>query len=1000
VTIGIPPAPSKISLASGDTAVHSNGGRRRLSIALLIDYANFMGGGYESHLREVFDAKCRRDGHTLLFLYGAPLDSPHPMGKADNAIFNVLRPSSFGGFIVASSSLATFSGPEPVARLIEGLRPASLCSFGVALPGVPSLVIDNRCGMEAVVEHLVQHHGCRRPVFIAGPQTNSDSEERFHAYQSVLRRHGIPFDPNLVICANFLNDQARAVMDGFLDRGVPFDGVVAANDPMAIGAIGALRKRGRRVPGDIPVTGFDDLLLARVGAPRLTTVAQPFEQVANLAVDTIVAQLAGHPVPECVVLPTRLVCRQSCGCEAGEHAHDSPIVLTSEREANKGLPRAIEALRPRLQGMLQTRSDDGASIASRLVDALVASSLGQPEAFRRAVGDLLEDIGDKEERQQILHDAITWLHDELVSLGDFALERAFCESLSLIVASSSLRQLQQRVAVDDNYFRLRTVGGETSAALDPSSLKQGLRKSFPAAGIDTLFLSCATGATSDEMVPLICLVDGKEVEPAESSFPVSRLLPSLAFDLERRTFLVFPLALGSQLLGVAALDCRDGIDKIAPFRSEITLVLRSIRLNRELVQETMLRERSVQERLATSKRMEALSVLAGGVAHDLNNALGPLVTLPDVILDELARMPVPSAGLADLRADVESIRCAAQRAAQTIKDLLTLGRQGRMARQSLDLGRVVQSCLNASALGFAKDGRSRVTMVLDLTGEPLLVRGAESQLARAVGNLVRNAVEATAADGEVTVKTSRTLVTAGTGRYENIPPGPYAVLSVSDDGCGIRAEDLSRLFEPFFTTKSAGDNSGSGLGLAIVHGVVKEHEGFIDVRSIPGEGTTFSLYFPLAHAHESGPEPRTPLPRGHARILVVDDELVQLRTCRRVLGHLGYEVEVAQSGLAAYDMFSRAVRSGKSPFDLVILDMVLGEELDGLEIFELIQRLFPAQKAIMASGHAPSERAEQAIKKGLPWLSKPYGVETLARIVERALEGDGQGCLTPPPTLR
>jgi CheY-like chemotaxis protein len=360
---------------------------------------------------------------------------------------------------------------------------------------------------------------------------------------------------------------------------------------------------------------------------------------------------------------------------------------------------------------------------------------------------------------------------------------------------------------------------------------------------------------------------------------------------------------------------------------------------------------------------------------------------------------VPSASLTDLRADVENIRCAAQRAAQTIKDLLTLGRKGRMARQNLDLGRVVQSCLNTSALRSAKAGRSHVTMVLDFASEPLPVRGSESQLARAVGNLVRNAVEATTGDGKVTVKTSRALVTVNTGSYENIPPGQYASLLVSDDGCGIRAEDLSRLFEPFFTTKLAGDSSGSGLGLAIVHGVVKEHEGFIDVRSTPGLGTTFALYFPLAQSPEAGLEPRAPVPRGNARILVVDDERLQLHTCRRILAHLGYEVETAQSGQAAYERFIGAASSEKSPFDLVILDMVLGEDLDGLQVFELIQRLFPGQKAIMASGHAPNERAEQAIKKGLPWLCKPYDVETLARVVERALESGGQGGLTPSPTL-
>jgi DNA-binding NtrC family response regulator len=111
-------------------------------------------------------------------------------------------------------------------------------------------------------------------------------------------------------------------------------------------------------------------------------------------------------------------------------------------------------------------------------------------------------------------------------------------------------------------------------------------------------------------------------------------------------------------------------------------------------------------------------------------------------------------------------------------------------------------------------------------------------------------------------------------------------------------------------------------------------------------------------------------------------------------------VEVAQNGLAAYHMFSNEAVSGKSPFDLIILDMVLGEKLDGLQVFELIQQLFPAQKAILASGHATNERAEQAIKKGLPWLSKPYDIETLAHTVERALEGHGQGGQRPPPALR
>jgi DNA-binding NtrC family response regulator len=131
-------------------------------------------------------------------------------------------------------------------------------------------------------------------------------------------------------------------------------------------------------------------------------------------------------------------------------------------------------------------------------------------------------------------------------------------------------------------------------------------------------------------------------------------------------------------------------------------------------------------------------------------------------------------------------------------------------------------------------------------------------------------------------------------------------------------------------------------------------------------------------------------PRGSARILIVDDEPIQLRTGRRVLMSLGYEVEVMESGLAAYELFSRAATSGQSPFDLVIMDMVMGEALDGLQIIEQIQRLFPAQKVIVASGHAPIERAERAVLKDLTWLGKPYGMETLANTVQRVLKDEGR----------
>jgi ActR/RegA family two-component response regulator len=211
------------------------------------------------------------------------------------------------------------------------------------------------------------------------------------------------------------------------------------------------------------------------------------------------------------------------------------------------------------------------------------------------------------------------------------------------------------------------------------------------------------------------------------------------------------------------------------------------------------------------------------------------------------------------------------------------------------------------------------------------------------------------------------------------------VLSIADTGCGIPAVDLDRVFEPFFTNKRTGENSGTGLGLAIVLAVVKEHEGFIDVASRVDAGTTFTIYLPAGATPQPRPPAKGTAPRGDAKLLVIDDDETQLRTYRRVLNQLGYAVETSQSGERACEMFQHALEGGEKPYDLVLVDMLLGEALDGLQVIEKIQSMFPKQKAIIVSGHAPNERADNAIKSGLAWVTKPYDLDTLAAAIADTL---------------
>lgn len=960
---------------------------------MLLDHLNSFSGGYEAQLRDALHARCRESGHHLLLMYGGPAEARQPLDAVDNAIYDLLRPDSADGIIVVSTLLSTYAGAAGVARLVDRFAGAAMCSIGIALPAVPSLLLDNRPGMEAVVEHLVDDHGRRRIAFLAGTPENPEAKIRFEAYQAVLARRGIAFDPARVAAGHFRTNSAKAAMEEILARGVEIDAVVAANDEMATGAIDVLRKRGLRVPQDIPVTGFDDLLLARLGNPPLTTVAQPFDQVADWAVRAIEDQVDGRAVPACTEVAARFVRRQSCGCGYEAYRQDSSALRRARSSESGSLSQStagrLEALRPVLVGLLGTGFSSGEAAATRLIDGLRLEVEGQSEALRGAIAGLLENAGSDNERQRMLHSAICYLRDELQDWSSLSVERAFFDGLNLVALSNTTSQMQHRLLLDENYLRLLGVGEQASIAFDLASLRDALVAGLPSAGVATAYLACVAGGATDRLRSVMRLRNGRLLAGEDLEYAASQLLPpGVLTDDARETFLVLPLALDDQLLGVIAFSYSDGINAYAAFRNEIAGALKSIRLREELVQTSMLHERSVQERSAATRRMEALSVLAGGVAHDLNNALGPLVALPDLMLAQLTQIEGNPNPVHDLRADVEAIKAASLRAVQTIKDLLTLGRQGRIARENLDVNRVIKSCWANHSLRFAEEGASRIEMTADLSRTPLVIRGSESQLARAIDNLLRNAVEAIGGQGRVIVESARVDLLAPRAGWEIVPPGCYAALSVSDDGCGIAAHELGQVFEPFFTKKPAKESSGSGLGLAIVHGVVKEHEGFIDIASDPGVKTTISMYFPLVEGSERR-QSAAAAPRGTARILIVDDEPIQLRTGRRVLGRLGYQVETAESGRLAQEMFRRAAASGRSPFDLVIMDMLLGEALDGLEIIEQIQRLFPTQKAIVVSGHAPTERAERAVEMGLTWLGKPYGMDALAQTVERVLMGGG-----------
>lgn len=923
-------------------------------------------GGYQAQLRASLDRRCRELDINLLQVFGRALGEPTAGCPAYNAIFDV-DADAVDGVVIVSTVLSPYCGAEGVARFAERYGSLPLCSIGVPLPDIPSVLVDNMQGMGAVMDHMIAHHGFQRIAFIGGPAQNPEANLRFEAYRAALERHGLSFDPAIVRYGDFLRPSGKSAIQDILARGARIDAVVAASDLMAFGAIEGLRALGHRVPRDIPVTGFDDLAIARLEDPPLSTVAQPFEALAREAIAVILDQIAGRPVARCTELPGELVIRRSCSCGGrGAARLRGGVDLDEEPERAEVVRALVEYVQS--AGSAEPRASSPSIELDR--EELTSPPHGPLQ-------DLLRRMSEDNERCRSL--------DQLRTFSRVELEELWHDACDVVTLASRREQAQQRLAIDEALRRLASLGEQLSGAFDLPGLSRALAKALPDAGIRHAFAArYVRGSQYRELEVFLALRDGEPRALSEPVVPARHLLPADAYD-DRRTYLVFPLVFDTERLGVVAFEHTPDTHGQQLMRDHIAAALRNVALHEEVLRRTTLHERSVQERVAASQRLESLSVLAGGVAHDLNNVLGPLVALPDLILKELALLSGPEDVFATLRHDVDIIRSAAVRAAQTIKDLLTLSAQGKAAKEALELNRAVATCLNKDALRFLLTGEREIQIRLVLSTEPLWIRGSESHVARALTNLVRNAVEAIDAAGDIVVTTRRRVVAEAIAGYDTIPPGDYAVISVSDSGSGIRAQDLGRIFEPFFSKKRARDANGTGLGLAIVRGVVKEHEGFVDVHTTPGQGTTFELYFPIRENCATVPVAPPREPRQRARVLVVDDEPVQLRTARRLLTHLGYEVVTESSGRRAYELFRDAATLGESPFDLLILDVLLNESLDGLALLEEIHELFPEQRAVLVSGHAPTERVERAVAKGLPWLAKPYSMECLARAIRAAL---------------
>jgi PAS domain S-box-containing protein len=395
----------------------------------------------------------------------------------------------------------------------------------------------------------------------------------------------------------------------------------------------------------------------------------------------------------------------------------------------------------------------------------------------------------------------------------------------------------------------------------------------------------------------------------------------------------------------------------------------------EFLVEDVTARRALESQLRQAQKMEAVGQLTGGIAHDFNNILTIILANADLLATRMMDEGDP-----EVRRDLLELQRAGRRGADVVRKLLAFSRSEQLGFQAADLRHLVRDLARMLRLVLPET----VEVVMPPPGAPVMARVDPSAVEQVLLNLTTNARDAMPRGGRLAIATSTVELSGDEPRLAGWgAKGRYALVSVSDTGTGMDERTRAHIFEPFFTTKPPGQ--GTGLGLAMIYGLIRQHEGYIAVESEVGRGTRFDLYLPATDAPAL---PRAPdgggdaIPRGHERLLLVEDEEALRRSADRILRSFGYDVVLAADGMEALEIAS----GPDAHFDLIITDMVM-PRMGGRALIRQLQERGITIRHLFSSGYAARDIDEAGdLDATLPLLRKPWTLSELARAVRAALD--------------
>jgi DNA-binding LacI/PurR family transcriptional regulator len=851
----------------------------RPTIAFLLD--TLVDPYQESIWESVLEEAAACDVNLLCFLGGRFGDQYEPY------LYDLVDPEQIDVLVAVSGSLGSLMNEQDLQEEYRRRFPGMpIISIGQRLSDAPSLVVDNAEGVHQLVAHFVEAHGRRRIAFIRGPSQNAEAETRFRAYREALAHYQIPFEPWRVFQGTWsLGSGVRAV-EAFLDeRKIELDALLAANDIMAMDALLELKRRGRSVPQDVAVGGFDDIRAAVSAEPSLTTVRQPFHDLGRRAVRNAVALLRGDPVPQVTTFAPTLVVRRSCGCTRRVHAAvaSPPLVAALER-AGLMTEAAQAALERWLPELGQQVGDP--SWARELAEALADELDREADRALPVLERYLARVPAREFQTSSWYSALDAAFaalngaraEGLGSSGE-ALWRA---TIKAVAYRSEQVQERLRAASKGEFEVLSRIS--FLSQFDQKAMRQNVVSVLPVLGIRSCFLSRFVDRDRSQATLLVHYGAGTKLvlDPELAPFPPRRLFPGHAVEGTRQAFVVVPINAGTRLEPWGFALCELGA--LAPMAYEILFAQMGTEMRLALLLEgerqhaseleTRVEQRTRELREAEGQLLDAarragMAEIAIGLMHNVGNLLNSVNVSSDRIRELVRGAPLeglsklrallaehegklpeffardPRGGLVgqylqrigeELRSQLGSIEGEAGELQdrvslirETIATLQAYAREGRDAipSQPVVIAQTIETALKLQEGNLA---RQRVEVMRDLSDVPP-VMARQAELVHVFVNLIKNAVEAM----RNTPPDARRLT------VQVRAEGGFVRVRFADAGEGITPENAPRIFTYGFTTKP----DGHGFGLHTCANHVRQMGGNIQAESDgPDRGASFVLSFP------------------------------------------------------------------------------------------------------------------------------------------------------------